>query len=55
MADELTENSSFDSLVGHMKQVKKVLGGKSGTRLKDLIYELFDAEVGQRALGEVID
>lgn len=55
VADEITESPSFEKLVGHMKQVKKVLGGKSGTRLKNLIYELFEREVGERSLGEVIE
>ena len=55
VADELTESPSFQRLVDHMKQVKKVLGGKSGTRLKNLIYELFEKEVGERSLGEEID
>ena len=26
-----------------------------GNRIKELIYKLFDAEVGQRARGEVIE
>ena len=55
IADELTDNPWFDRLVAHMKQVKKVLGSKSGTRLKDLVYELFKREVGERSLGEVIE
>ncbi|MEX0806588.1 MAG: hypothetical protein WD688_25215 [Candidatus Binatia bacterium] len=55
VAEEFTENSSFERLIGHMKQVKKVLGGKSGTRLKNLVYELFHREVGERSLGEVIE
>jgi hypothetical protein len=55
VAEELTESPSFEKLVVHMKQVKKVLGGKSGTRLKNLIYELFEREVGERSLGEVIE
>ncbi len=55
VAEELTESPSFERLVGHMKQVKKVLGGKSGTRLKNLVYELFEREVGERSLGEVIE
>lgn len=55
VADELTQSPSFQGLVEHMKQVKKILGGKSGARLKNLIYELFEKEVGERSLGEEID
>lgn len=55
VAKQITENSSFDSLVEHMQQVKKILGRKSGTRLKNLVYELFEKEIGERSLGEVIE
>ncbi len=55
MAEELTESLTFERLVGHIKQVKRVLGGKSGSRLKNLVYELFEREVGERSLGEVIE
>lgn len=55
VAAKLTQNPAFGRLVEHMKQVKLVLGGKSGTRLKNLIYELFEQEVGERSLGEEID
>lgn len=55
VADELSGSRPFEVLVDHMKQVKRVLGGKSGTRLKNLVYELFDEEVGKRSLGEVIE
>lgn len=54
VADELGGDPAFHGLVGHMREVKKVLGGKSGTRLKNLVYELFAKEVRGRALGEVI-
>ena len=55
VAEELTESLSFEMLVRHMKQVKKVLGAKTGTGLKNLIYELFKKEVGERSLGDVIE
>ena len=45
---------SFASLVGRMREIKKVFGGKTGTFLKNLIYRLFDLEVGRRPLGEEI-
>jgi hypothetical protein len=37
-----------------MRQIKKTFGGKTGTFLKDLVYRLFDAEVGRRPMGEKI-
>ena len=43
-----------DPLVERMRQVKKTFGGKSGSYLKDLIYRLFDVEVGKRPMGRVI-
>ena len=54
-ADELTKEQSFNGLIQHMRQVKKVLGRKTGTRLKNLIYELFEREVAERPLGEEIE
>jgi hypothetical protein len=54
VAAKLTESPSFEKLVDHMIQVKRVLGAKTGTRLKNLIYELFAKEVGDRSLGEEI-
>jgi hypothetical protein len=53
-ARELAARASFAPLVARMREVKKVFGAKSGTYLKDLIYRLFDAEVGRRPLGKVI-
>ena len=54
VANELGGAPAFQRLVSHMREVKQVLGGKSGTRLKNLVYELFAKEVRGRALGEVI-
>lgn len=53
-AATLSKEVPFEPLVAQMKAVKKVLGRKSGTQLKNLVYEVFDAEVKQRKLGEVI-
>lgn len=44
----------FAGLVARMQDVKRVFGRKSGTYLKNLIYQLFDQEVGQLPLGEEI-
>jgi hypothetical protein len=53
-AKALAARSSFGSLVARMHEVKKTFGGKTGTFLKDLIYRLFDEEVGRRPMGEQI-
>ncbi|WP_130731046.1 hypothetical protein [Komagataeibacter xylinus] len=50
----LTKKSSFAPIVARMKQIKSVFGRKNGTYLKDLIYRLFDAEVGRKEMGKVI-
>ena len=53
-AKALAARASFAPLVDRMREVKKTFGAKSGNSLKDLIYKLFDAEVGRRPLGAVI-
>ena len=54
LADQLRKASLFGDLVAQMKAVKKVLGAKSGSTIKSLIYKVFDREVGAKALGEPI-
>jgi hypothetical protein len=54
-ADKLQADTPFAELTHRMSNVKRVLGSKSGTFLKNLIYKTFDDEVVQRQLGEVID
>lgn len=53
-AKALAARPSFQGLIARQREVKKVFGLKSGTFLKDLIYRLFDKEVGKRTLGQVI-
>ncbi len=53
-AKALAERASFAPLIERMRQIKKTFGSKSGTFLKDLIYQLFDEEVGRRPMGQVI-
>lgn len=53
-AKELAARGSFAPLAERMRQIKKVFGTKSGSALKSLIYRLFDAQVGRRRMGEVI-
>lgn len=53
-AKRLSGDPSFAGVVGQMRQVKRAFGNRSGSSLKNLIYRIFDAEVAQRSLGEVI-
>lgn len=53
-ATALAARPSFGPLVERLREVKKAFGGKTGTFLKDLIYRLFDDEVGKRPMGERI-
>ena len=53
-AAALAARPSFRPLAERMREVKRAFGSRSGTALKDLVYRLFDAEVGRRSLGEVI-
>ncbi len=50
----LAARPSFAPIVARMKEVKTAFGGKTGGFLKKLIYQLFDEEVGQRAMGKKI-
>jgi hypothetical protein len=45
---------SFLPIVERMKEIKGTFGKRSGTFLKDLIYTLFEDEVGRRRMGQVI-
>ena len=54
MAKEISNDASHATLVQHMKDVKKVMGSKGGTTLKNLIYDVFQSEVGEKPMGEVI-
>lgn len=54
LASRLDDEPSYQELGGHMRQVKKLFGNKSGDQLKKLVYSLFDAEIAKLPLGEVI-
>ena len=54
LATALTSRPSFGPLIERMREVKKTFGDKSGNVLKELIYRIFDEEVGQRPMGETI-
>lgn len=53
-AAALAARPSFAPLVERMREVKKTFGSKTGTFLKNLIYRLFDEEIGRRSMGETI-
>lgn len=54
-AKRLQALPSYTSIVDRMKDVKRVFGSHSGSSLKQMIYKVFDEEVGQRRLGQVIE
>lgn len=54
LAKRFEKDAPFRSLVSHMHAVKKLLGNKNGEALKKLVYEVFDDEVAQLQLGDVI-
>jgi hypothetical protein len=51
----LADRASFSTLVARMKEIKKVFGSRTGSSLKDMIYLMFDREVGKRPMGRVIE
>lgn len=53
-AKALADRPSFRPLADRMRELKKAFGGWTGTSLKNLVYQLFDEEVGRRPLGQVI-
>lgn len=54
-AKQLAADPAYEPMVDQMRLVKKVFGDKAGSSLKKLIYTVFDKEVGQRTLGEIIE
>lgn len=53
-AEELKKSRAFKSIIYQMQQVSDILGKKSGTQLKKMVYENFDQEVAKLDLGEII-
>ncbi len=50
----LVKSGAFKEIVEHMTNVKRTVGRKNGSQLKNLIYEVFKNEVKERKLGEYI-
>lgn len=55
IANNLSLDASFEDLCNQMRNVKQVLGDKSGSQLKNLVYKLFNEEVAQLPLEKVIE
>lgn len=53
-ANHISKASQFTTIIKHMVAVRKILGRKNGTQLKNIVYEIFDEEVKKRKLGEII-
>jgi hypothetical protein len=55
IAKRAEKSISYTGMVQQMKQVKAVLSGKSGSKLKNMVYEVFGEEVANRQRGEKIE
>lgn len=53
-AKKLEKRPEFSDQVTRMKEVKKLFGSWKGASLKELVYEVFDEEVANKSLGEII-
>jgi DNA-binding PadR family transcriptional regulator len=54
IARRFAQEDSYSELCQHMKEVKDLIGGKSGGVLKSLIYKVFDKEIASLPMGEII-
>ena len=54
VSERLANNDSFEVLLARMREVKEVMSPKTGTQLKELVYELFKDEVANKNLNELI-
>lgn len=55
VARKLSEATSYNDICSRMRDVKEGFKGKSGDWLKKLVYTLFDAEIANLPLGQVIE
>ncbi len=55
LAKQLKKNKAYGDVVGKMKVVGKTFRNMSGSRLKDMIYEVFKSEVTNKNLDEIIN
>jgi len=54
LAEVVSKRPEFALQAEQMKRVKDLVGKRTGTSLKNLVYEVFDAEVAEKPLGEII-
>lgn len=54
VVQKLLGSDAYAKLTLHIRDVAKELGGKTGNKLKEMIYREFDSEVARRELGEII-
>lgn len=54
-ASKLAKEEVYVDLVEHMRNVKQLLGHRTGNAIKALIYKTFDVEVAQSAMGKIIE
>jgi hypothetical protein len=54
IAETLISHAEFQEVSDRMRLVKKLLGGKTGNSLKELIYQVFDEEVKGKNLDDII-
>lgn len=54
IADKLSKEPEFASLINNMVDIRKILADLSGSRLKELVYEIFTNEVSDKKLNEII-
>jgi hypothetical protein len=52
---QLAKDPLYGDLCSQMHRVKNTFGNKRGSTLKNLIYKIFNEEVAQKSLGEVIE
>lgn len=55
LVKRLIEEPSYSQLCEQMRRVKEAFGKKAGSTLKNLIYKVFQEEVAQKLMGEVIE
>ena len=52
---QLSQEPAYEQLCQQMKRVKAAFGNKAGSTIKNIIYKVFQDEVTQKSLGEVIE
>ncbi len=55
LAKQLKKNKKYEDVIGKIQVVGKTFRNTSGSRLKDLIYEVFKSEVANKNLDEIIN